>query len=94
MRYFIPIIPTWCVKLLGMESFSREVTDYFTKSVENIVKYREENSIRRGDFLDLLIDMKNRTDNDKLKDAQENQELAEFIAQVGEKSKKSNNVGW
>ena len=73
-----------------METFSREVTEYFGKAVENMVKYREKNNITRGDFLDILIAMKNHTDMEKLKDHQENSELIKFMDQVGEKCNKSN----
>ena len=92
MRFFLPNIPQWLVKLFGLEIFNREVTDYFKITVENIVKYREENNITRGDFLDSLITMKNRTDTEKLEDLQESSELTKFMDQIGEKCNK-NNVG-
>lgn len=75
-----------------METFPKKVTDYFTKAVTDMVKYREENNITRGDFLDLLIAMKNHKEVEKLQDQQAEDDLAKFMAQIDQKTIK-NEVG-
>ncbi|KAK7789223.1 hypothetical protein R5R35_007048 [Gryllus longicercus] len=37
-----------------------EVSDFFLKAVHDTVEYREKNNIKRNDFLQLLIDLKNK----------------------------------
>jgi cytochrome P450 family 6 len=38
----------------------RDVTNYFKKMVKETVEYRESNSVKRNDFIQLLIEMKNK----------------------------------
>lgn len=51
-------------KALHITILRKEVTDFFLKTVQNTVKYREKNQVRRNDFMDLLIDLKNNAKND------------------------------
>ncbi|KAJ8944236.1 hypothetical protein NQ314_009513, partial [Rhamnusium bicolor] len=47
-------------RALGVPSVSKEISDFYTKVVEETVAYREQNNYSRNDFLQLLIDMKNK----------------------------------
>ncbi|KAL7026322.1 hypothetical protein ACKWTF_013855 [Chironomus riparius] len=44
---------------LGIKATNQEASGYFLKLFIDTVKYREENNIRRNDFLQILIDLKN-----------------------------------
>nr|XP_969746.4 PREDICTED: uncharacterized protein LOC658247 [Tribolium castaneum] len=46
---------------LGLTSTPDDVIDFFTRIVADAVKMRESNNIRRNDFLQILIDLKNTT---------------------------------
>lgn len=43
---------------LGITFIQPVVTDFFLKTVKDIVEYREKNQIRRNDFMDLLLQLK------------------------------------
>ncbi|KAJ8913648.1 hypothetical protein NQ315_007365, partial [Exocentrus adspersus] len=45
---------------LRLRLVSKPVSDFFIKIVEDTVAYREDNNIRRNDFLQLLIDIRNK----------------------------------
>ncbi|CAD7079526.1 unnamed protein product [Hermetia illucens] len=45
--------------LLGLRVFSKEMNDFYLGIVRQTIEYREKNNIRRNDFVDLLIDLKN-----------------------------------
>lgn len=47
-------------KILGLRSNPKEREDFFFKIVGDTVKYREKNNVERNDFLDLLIQIKNK----------------------------------
>ncbi|XP_065216834.1 uncharacterized protein LOC135843031 [Planococcus citri] len=85
IRTIIPSMPVWLIKALKMEFFPRKVNDYFMKLAKDMIEYREKNNISRGDFLDLLIAMKNHKELEKLKDEQDDVDLAKFLAQIGDK---------
>lgn len=38
----------------------KEVSDFFLKAFKESMDYREKNNIRRNDFMDLLIQLKNK----------------------------------
>ncbi|XP_047118281.1 probable cytochrome P450 6a14 [Schistocerca piceifrons] len=66
-----PKLPT----LLRMKSSSSLVSEYFRSMVRETVKYREENNITRNDFMQLMIQLKNKGSVDgskggELKDAE------------------------
>jgi len=44
---------------LGIKATNQEASGYFLKLFIDTVKYREENNIRRNDFLQIMIDLKN-----------------------------------
>lgn len=60
---FIPSIP----KMFNINIFPPDASKYFSKIVKDTVKYREENSVHRNDFLQLMIQLKNET-LDQMKD--------------------------
>ncbi|XP_065214955.1 probable cytochrome P450 6a23 [Planococcus citri] len=72
------------VKLFGND---REINEFFAELVQKTVKYREENNVSRGDFLDLLINLKNETDSQKSNDHQTREDLEKFISQIGNHTK-------
>ncbi|KAJ8936054.1 hypothetical protein NQ318_004955 [Aromia moschata] len=52
-------------RLLGIKMISTDVSNFFTKMVEDVVSYREKNNVIRKDFMQLLIDLKNKNNDDK-----------------------------
>ncbi|CAH1400041.1 unnamed protein product [Nezara viridula] len=57
----------------------KELEDYIVGLVENTLEYREKNNIKRNDFLDLLIELKNKgTVGDGMKDEIEEQKCQPF----------------
>lgn len=68
-----------------MQFFPVEICDYFMKIVKDMVQYREENNVTRGDFLDILIALKNNKELGKFKDQQAEDDLAKFMSQIGKK---------
>ncbi|XP_065214692.1 probable cytochrome P450 6a20 isoform X2 [Planococcus citri] len=89
VRIFFPSLSAKYIKLFGLYLFPQEINDYFINTVKDMVKYREENNITRGDFLDLLIAMKNHKELEKLKDQHEDADLEKFMSQIGEKCVKN-----
>lgn len=47
-------------RALRMKVFNDDVTEFFMKTVRETVEYREQNSVKRNDFMDLLIEIKNK----------------------------------
>jgi cytochrome P450 family 6 len=47
-------------KLLRIRQFSKRVSDFFTDIVSTNIKYREQNNDNRSDFLNMLIQLKNK----------------------------------
>lgn len=45
---------------LRIKNFKKEVTDFFVKVVEETVKFRDENNIKRNDFMELCLQLKNK----------------------------------
>jgi cytochrome P450 family 6 len=46
-------------KKLRIKTTRDDVSDFFLKVVADVVKYREENSVQRNDFMSLLLQLKN-----------------------------------
>ncbi|XP_065215041.1 cytochrome P450 6k1-like [Planococcus citri] len=88
-RGIFPKLPSCIVKYFKLHLFPVKSCDYFSKLVTDVIKYREENNVTRGDFLDILIAMKNHNDLEKLKDQHDDGDLAKFMAQIGQKTMKS-----
>lgn len=51
--------------LLGIRVHHKEVTEFFMSIVKNTVEYREKNKIQRNDYMDHLIQLKNKEDADE-----------------------------
>ncbi|XP_058979707.1 cytochrome P450 6a9-like [Musca domestica] len=47
-------------KALKMKLFPEDVIQFFLRIVRETVEYREKNNVRRNDFMDMLIDLKNK----------------------------------
>lgn len=45
---------------LGFKLFTEDVIQFFLRIVKETVEYREKNQVRRNDFMDMLIDLKNK----------------------------------
>lgn len=58
MRSFIVSFPRLAL-WLGVRSEHKDVSDFFMKIVSETIEYREKNNVRRNDFMDLLIQLKN-----------------------------------
>ena len=52
----------WIRKIWKFKFMKQEVTEFFTKLMENSVKYREENKVQRVDYLDHLISLHRKKD--------------------------------
>nr|ARN17937.1 cytochrome P450-14 [Cephus cinctus] len=53
----------WLYNILGKCMADWVVIDFFTKSIKDTIEHRKQNNIVRHDFIDLLIDMKEHSDN-------------------------------
>uniref|UniRef100_A0AAT9UTI5 Cytochrome P450 6PZ18 n=1 Tax=Maconellicoccus hirsutus TaxID=177089 RepID=A0AAT9UTI5_MACHI len=84
LRMLFPHMPTSYIKALRLQAFDTTVHSFFTNIVKDIVTHRERNNITRGDFLDILIAIKNHTDMGKMKE-HDNPDLEKFLSQIGEK---------
>lgn len=48
-------------KALGVRIHHKDVTDFFLQIVQETVEYREKHNVQRNDFMNLLIELKNST---------------------------------
>lgn len=55
---FMQSFPELAAKM-GLKLFTQDVIDFFMRIVRETVEYREKNNVRRNDFMDMLIDLKN-----------------------------------
>ncbi|XP_059225706.1 cytochrome P450 6a22 [Stomoxys calcitrans] len=53
------------LRLLNVKAFGKESNEFFKRVFKENLEYREKNNIRRQDFMDLLIDLKNEHHNNK-----------------------------
>lgn len=44
---------------IGVKTVRDDVSDFFLKIVRDVVAYRESNNVKRNDFMDLLLQLKN-----------------------------------
>ncbi|KAI4459126.1 cytochrome p450 [Holotrichia oblita] len=56
--------PSLCKKL-GVIVFAEDTTKFYSNVVKNIVDYREANNVKRNDFVQLLLNMKNGESSEK-----------------------------
>lgn len=47
-------------KFLKLKMFTKKLTDFFSNVVGGNIKYREDNNVHRNDFLNMLIELKNK----------------------------------
>lgn len=60
IRLFFVIAFEGLAKKLGIKFNGDDIIDYYTKSVQEIITYREKNDVKRNDFMNLLIQLKNK----------------------------------
>lgn len=60
LRFFFLFSFPKVAKFFNMRNFSKEVSDYFFDVIGGNIKHREDNDIHRKDFLDMLIQLKNK----------------------------------
>lgn len=48
------------MKLLGLSIVTKDVAEFFTKLIEDAIKYREEHEIDRKDYLEYLMSLKSK----------------------------------
>ena len=44
---------------IGVKIVADDVSEFFMKIVKDVVEYREKNKVKRNDFMDLLLQLKN-----------------------------------
>jgi cytochrome P450 family 6 len=59
-RFATLLMPS-LIKCFGLTIIPRDVSDYFREMVRETVEYREKNGVQRNDFMQLLIQLKNKT---------------------------------
>lgn len=70
---------------MGIKLVRDDVSEFFMKVVRDVVEYREKNNIKRNDFMDLLLQLKNEgrlNDDNKNDKKMEKLTLEEIAAQV------------
>lgn len=74
-------------KWFGLRVFKKDVTDYFVNLSKETVKYRKQNEIRRNDFLQLLLDLKEREEsNSDIQREEEDNEEDSIVNQLKDSS--------
>jgi cytochrome P450 family 6 len=61
MFRFLNLLMPSLIRRFGVSPTPTDVSNYFTKMVNEAVEYREKNDIRRNDFMQLMIQLKNKT---------------------------------
>ncbi|KAJ8913650.1 hypothetical protein NQ315_007367 [Exocentrus adspersus] len=61
LKGFFSVLFPNLAKALGTHAVPSDISNFYTKVVEDTVSYREKNKVTRNDFLQLLIELKNKT---------------------------------
>ncbi|XP_055375631.1 probable cytochrome P450 6a20 isoform X2 [Condylostylus longicornis] len=48
-------------RYLGIKDTPNDVIEFFVQTVDNTINYRKKNNVRRNDFMDIMIEMKNQS---------------------------------
>lgn len=85
-KKFVALSAPNFAKFLGLTISAKEVKVFFNRAVHDVVAAREKNNIRRNDFLQILIDMKNSVkvedmDEEMFKDKKYTLTMNEIVAQ-------------
>jgi hypothetical protein len=59
IRTLHSLIPSW-ISVLKLRDLDPQISKYFRNMVKDTVNYREKNNIKRNDFMQLLIQLKNK----------------------------------
>ncbi|GJQ77926.1 Cyp6a9 [Trypoxylus dichotomus] len=57
--FLVATFPTLC-KFLGVVFIPKEVSDFFLNAVKEVIEYREKNNVHRNDFMQILMDLRNK----------------------------------
>lgn len=60
IRYYAIYTFPGVAKKLKMKMFSQDIHDFFESTIRDAIDYREKNNVKRSDFLNMLINLKNR----------------------------------
>ncbi|CAG9827994.1 unnamed protein product [Diabrotica balteata] len=52
--------PKWFLDAIRINLVDREIEDFFMEAVQSTVSYREENNVHRNDFMQLLLELRNK----------------------------------
>lgn len=95
IRLAIPNLHPKLIKLFQLTFFSREVGDYFTGIVKEMLEYREKNKVIRNDFLNLMINLRNNFDIERAR--KEHKEIADLermnLGDDGNNKESFSNIG-
>jgi cytochrome P450 family 6 len=58
---FASLLMPSLIKLFGITFTPKDVSNYFTEMVRETVEFREKNGVHRNDFMQMLIQLKNKT---------------------------------
>lgn len=59
IKQIIAVTYPGLAKKLHIKTTRDDVTEFFMKIVKDVVEYRESNEVKRNDFMDLLMQLKN-----------------------------------
>ncbi|XP_055549580.1 probable cytochrome P450 6a13 [Wyeomyia smithii] len=59
LKIFFGLMFRDVARWFGMRVLNKDVSDFFMGAVRDTIEYRETNNVRRNDFMDLLIELKN-----------------------------------
>lgn len=59
LKQVIAVTYPQLAKKLRIKTIRDDVSEFFMKIVKDVVEYREKNKIKRNDFMDLLLQLKN-----------------------------------
>ncbi|KDR10940.1 putative cytochrome P450 6a21 [Zootermopsis nevadensis] len=69
VKITIILLVPWIADLFNLRFITRTVEDFFRRLVKEVVMYREQNKVTRADYLQYLINLKNKElDGDSIND--------------------------
>ncbi|XP_076271101.1 putative cytochrome P450 6a20 isoform X2 [Rhynchophorus ferrugineus] len=74
-------LPSWILGPLGFKFAPKDLDKFFSETVLDTIEYREKYEVRRKDFMDLLLQLKNGSDDGKQPPESQRITVDEIIAQ-------------